>query len=91
MGLCSIDAADLHPVRFSSLRVLAVRMLIFLRHRSVYRSVELLNGWEGPIIKMQTLFDILDGMLMCLAVWIFNIVHPGFFLPRHERLVHDAA
>lgn len=59
-------------------------LLIFIR--SVYRSVELLDGWEGPIMKRQTLFNILDGMLMALAVWIFNIVHPGFFLPRHDRI-----
>ncbi|KAJ9095947.1 hypothetical protein QFC21_005309 [Naganishia friedmannii] len=37
-------------------------LLIFIR--SVYRSVELLNGWEGPIIRRQTLFNLLDGMLM---------------------------
>lgn len=58
-------------------------------------------------MKKQTLFDLLDGMLMvsfartcssqrltmiveALAVWIFNIVHPGWFLPRHERVVGNA-
>jgi hypothetical protein len=62
-------------------------------------------------MKRQTLFNILDGMLMvspsvlgqgskrlanqpiqqALAVWIFNIVHPGFFLPRHDRIQSNHA
>jgi hypothetical protein len=66
----------------------ASTLLIFIR--SVYRSIELIDGWEGAIMKKQTLFDLLDGMLMALAVWIFNIVHPGWFLPRHERVVGNA-
>ncbi|KAJ9114918.1 hypothetical protein QFC20_001291 [Naganishia adeliensis] len=67
----------------------ASTLLIFIR--SVYRSIELLDGWEGAIMKKQTLFDLLDGMLMLLSVLLFNIVHPGWFLPRHERVVGNAA
>jgi hypothetical protein len=36
--------------------------LIFIR--SIYRSIELLDGWSGPIIENQGLFDGLDGALM---------------------------
>lgn len=36
--------------------------LIFIR--SIYRSIELLDGWSGPIIENQGLFDALDGALM---------------------------
>ncbi|GHJ87964.1 hypothetical protein NliqN6_4366 [Naganishia liquefaciens] len=66
----------------------ASTLLIFIR--SVYRSIELIDGWEGEIMLNQPLFNFLDGMLMCLAVWIFNIVHPGFFLPRRDRLARKA-
>ena len=32
--------------------------------RSIYRAIELLEGWSGPIIENQGLFDGLDGALM---------------------------
>lgn len=32
--------------------------------RSIYRAIELLEGWSGPIIENQGLFDGLDGVLM---------------------------
>ena len=31
---------------------------------SVYRTIELLNGWSGPIATNQTLFCVLDALLM---------------------------
>ena len=33
-------------------------------HRSVYRSIELLDGWKGPIAINQNLFLFADAMLM---------------------------
>ena len=55
-------------------------------NRSIYRTVELLDGWDGKIITNQTLFNVLDGMLIALALGIFVIVHPGFLLPRRDRV-----
>ena len=34
-------------------------IMIFIR--SVYRTVELLNGWDGPIISNEALFCVLDA------------------------------
>ncbi len=53
--------------------------------RSVYRTIELTDGWLGPIATNQTLFNVLDALLMALAVWLFNIAHPGFFFGLSNR------
>lgn len=55
-------------------------VLIFVR--SIYRTVELLDGWTGPIISNEALFCVLDGLMVFLATVVFNVVHPMWFLPR---------
>lgn len=55
-------------------------ILIFIR--SIYRTVELLDGWTGPIISNEALFCALDGLMVFLATAIFNAIHPMWFLPR---------
>ncbi|KAL4953824.1 RTA1 like protein-domain-containing protein [Aspergillus filifer] len=49
--------------------------------RSIYRTIELLEGWDGYLITTERFFIALDGAMMVLAVAIFNFVHPGWFLP----------
>ncbi|EED12066.1 conserved hypothetical protein [Talaromyces stipitatus ATCC 10500] len=50
--------------------------------RSIYRTIELLQGWSGYLITTERFFIALDGAMMVPAVVIFNIIHPGWFLPR---------
>ncbi|RAK96468.1 RTA1 domain-containing protein [Aspergillus ibericus CBS 121593] len=49
--------------------------------RSIYRTIELAQGWSGYLITHQTYFIVLDGVMMVLAVAVFNIFHPGWLLP----------
>ncbi|KAL4906049.1 hypothetical protein BDW74DRAFT_137621 [Aspergillus multicolor] len=49
--------------------------------RSIYRTIELLEGWSGYLITTERFFIALDGAMMVLAVAIFNVIHPGWFLP----------
>lgn len=49
--------------------------------RSIYRTIELVQGWEGYLITHESYFIGLDGAMMVLAVIVFNIFHPGFLLP----------
>jgi hypothetical protein len=49
--------------------------------RSVYRTIELLDGWGGPIITNETLFDCLDGVPIFLAMLTLNVFHPGRLIP----------
>ncbi|KAF5864643.1 hypothetical protein ETB97_007201 [Aspergillus alliaceus] len=50
--------------------------------RSVYRTIELLQGWDGFLITHEPYFIVLDGTMMVIASVIFNIVHPGWLLPK---------
>ncbi|KAF7300870.1 hypothetical protein MKEN_01313300 [Mycena kentingensis (nom. inval.)] len=51
--------------------------------RSVYRTIELNDGWNGRIIHTQVYFNVLDGGMVVLAIYTWNFVHPGMFLfPR---------
>ncbi|KAG8990458.1 hypothetical protein FRB94_000290 [Tulasnella sp. JGI-2019a] len=51
--------------------------------RSVYRTIELLDGWGGPIITNQVLFDTLDGVPVFLAMVTLNVLHPGRLIPEN--------
>jgi RTA1 like protein len=46
--------------------------------RSIYRTIELLQGWSGYLITTERYFIALDGAMMVLAVGVFNIARPGW-------------
>ncbi|GAA82116.1 RTA1 domain protein [Aspergillus luchuensis IFO 4308] len=52
--------------------------------RSIYRTIELSQGWSGYLITHERYFIVLDGIMMVLAVGVFNIFHPGWLLPKNE-------
>ncbi|KAJ7278443.1 RTA1-like protein [Mycena rebaudengoi] len=51
--------------------------------RSVYRTIELTDGWTGRIIHTELYFNVLDGAMVTLAIFTMNAAHPGFLL--HEK------
>ena len=44
--------------------------------RSVYRTVELSEGWVGYLITHESYFIGLDGVMMVVAVGVFHFVQP---------------
>jgi hypothetical protein len=48
--------------------------------RSVYRCIELLQGWTGYLITHEEYFIALDGALMVLAVAVFNVFYPAWLM-----------
>ncbi|CCA77844.1 related to integral membrane transporter or flippase that may transport LCBs from the cytoplasmic side toward the extracytoplasmic side of the membrane [Serendipita indica DSM 11827] len=58
---------------------------VFILIRSVYRTIELLDGWTGRIITTQLYFNVLDGACIVIAVYAINIFHPGWLLSDHAR------
>ncbi|KAG0700331.1 RTA1 like protein-domain-containing protein [Suillus ampliporus] len=50
-------------------------LCIFIR--SVYRTVELADGWSGSVISTQAYFVWLDGFFVALAIYTLNLTHPG--------------
>jgi len=50
--------------------------VVFIVIRSIYRTIELLQGWSGYLISTERYFIALDGAMMILAVGVFNVVQP---------------
>ncbi|EJD05484.1 RTA1-domain-containing protein [Fomitiporia mediterranea MF3/22] len=48
--------------------------------RTVYRTIELINGFTGRIIRTQIYFNVLDGAMIILASYTLNFLHPGYLL-----------
>jgi hypothetical protein len=40
--------------------------------------IEMAQGWHGQLSKNQTLFFILEGVMVGLAVLVLNAFHPGW-------------
>ncbi|CDO71603.1 hypothetical protein BN946_scf184911.g73 [Trametes cinnabarina] len=55
-------------------------MTAFLVIRSVYRTIELINGFEGEIIRTEIWFNIFDGAMVVCATYTLNVLHPGWLL-----------
>ncbi|KAJ7152907.1 RTA1 like protein-domain-containing protein [Mycena filopes] len=56
--------------------------------RAVYRVIELSDGWSGRIIHTQVYFNVLDGMMITLAILTLNFAHPGRLLAEPSVAVH---
>ncbi|KAF8459996.1 RTA1 like protein-domain-containing protein [Kalaharituber pfeilii] len=46
--------------------------------RSIFRVVELAEGWDGALMANQTLFFILEGVMVAVSVLVLNVFHPGW-------------
>ncbi|KAJ7476724.1 RTA1-like protein [Mycena latifolia] len=53
-------------------------LVLFIR--SIYRIVELADGWTGRIITTELYFNVLDGGMVVLAIFTMNFAHPGLLL-----------
>ena len=48
--------------------------------RSIYRTIELIDGWEGRIITTELYFNTMDGAMILLMMYSLNFLHPGRLL-----------
>jgi len=53
-----------------------VLSVVVIVTRSIYRTIELLQGWNGYLINTERFFVGLDGALMVVAVGVFNVAQP---------------
>ena len=60
-----------------------ITLMIFIR--CIYRTVELLGGWNGYIITHEVYFACLDGLPMVITFIAFNIFHPGLFIKNEHK------
>lgn len=80
MGLLKLGNVDSITYMIGAM-VLSV-VVIYIR--SIYRVVELAQGWDGYLITHESYFIGLDGIMMIIAVGVFNIFHPGWLLPSDD-------
>lgn len=64
--------------------------IVCIYARSIYRTIELLQGWSGYLISHERYFIALDGAMMVLAVVVFNVIHPGWLMPKHKGVNYDS-
>ncbi|KAJ7268611.1 RTA1-domain-containing protein [Mycena rebaudengoi] len=57
--------------------------------RSIYRTIELQDGWTGRIIHTEVYFNVLDGGMVVLAIFTMNFAHPGFLLREPPAATHE--
>lgn len=57
--------------------------------RSVYRTVELADGWSGSVIATESYFNWLDGSFVTAAIYTLNVVHPGIYL-KQDATIHTS-
>lgn len=50
---------------------------ILILIRSIYRLVEMAEGWTGELIRDEVLFFVLEGVMVIAAVLALNGLHPG--------------
>lgn len=55
---------------------------IFVYVRSIYRVVELSEGWKGYLMIHEIYFMILDALMMALTCLIFIPFHPGIMIGK---------
>jgi hypothetical protein len=82
-GKSEAEKTEERPVIDGRTRLMLVGLVLnslFLFIRAIYRTIELNNGWGGPIITNQALFNWLDGTQITLATYVFNFIHPGYLL-----------
>lgn len=58
--------------------------------RSLYRTIELSDGWNGRIIETEVYFNVLDGGMVVASMYTLNIFHPGWLLPN-QRVVFGSS
>lgn len=64
--------------------------IICIYVRSIYRTIELSEGWDGYLITHESYFIGLDGAMMVVAVAVFNVLHPGWLLPRTKTVSYES-
>lgn len=63
--------------KFKGFLVMIGFATVCIQIRSIYRLIELSQGWKGKLIRNETYFFVLEGIMVILAVLSMNLFHPG--------------
>ncbi|OTA57469.1 RTA1-domain-containing protein [Hypoxylon sp. EC38] len=75
------------PREYNIILIALFISLIAIFARSIFRAVELIEGWNGYLMMHEVYFIALDGALMVLAVMIFLLFDPARTIPKVYRAV----
>jgi len=64
-------------IRFRGFLVALALSTLLIYIRSIYRVIELAEGWRGALISKETYFIVLEGVMVIIAVLVLNVFHPG--------------
>ncbi|KAF2858952.1 RTA1-domain-containing protein [Piedraia hortae CBS 480.64] len=53
--------------------------------RCVYRLPEMAGGWGNSLMRNETAFMVLDGMMIAIAIILLTIAHPAIFFPEASQ------
>jgi len=70
--------------RMRRMLIALAAMTSFILIRSIYRTVELADGFSGIVIKTQWLFVVFDALMIVFAMYTLNVYHPGILLLPEE-------
>ncbi|CAE6423948.1 unnamed protein product [Rhizoctonia solani] len=87
----SIDHEKKHaiPKRVALMLVGLGIASVFILIRSIYRTIELTDGWNGRIISTEKWFNWFDGGAIVMAMVTFNVFHPGLLIKDYgNRLLN---
>ncbi|KAF8674234.1 RTA1 protein [Rhizoctonia solani] len=56
---------------------------LFILVRSIYRTIELSDGWNGRVISTEKWFNWFDGGAIVVAMVTFNVFHPGLLIKNY--------
>ncbi|KAJ3526008.1 hypothetical protein NMY22_g10341 [Coprinellus aureogranulatus] len=66
------------PLKIMVSALAFITLILFIR--AVYRTIELADGWTGRIISTESYFLVLDALMIVMAMFTLNFIHPWEFL-----------
>ncbi|KAI8964612.1 RTA1-domain-containing protein [Daldinia sp. FL1419] len=75
------------PQEYNKILIALFVSLATIFARSIFRAVELLEGWDGYLMMHEVYFITLDGALMAIAVIVFLPFDPARTIPKAYRTV----
>lgn len=73
------------PAEYNRILLALFISLAAIYARSIFRTVELIEGWTGYLMEHEAYFIALDGALMVVAVLIFLPFDPARTIPKVYR------
>lgn len=63
--------------------------VVFVYIRCIYRTVELLEGWDGHLLKTEGYFIGLDGVCIAVAILVFCVFDPAVLLDFKDPMAGE--